>query len=276
MNPKKNGESNPNPWLFLGLTLGLTWTLEFTAAGLQASIPEFWVSVMRFLGGAIPLLVAVTLLFTRHTTAYRKDFWQRMVDPHRIKPAWWAVILLFIPIKSGLAALIDLVLGGWGLAPEALTGFLANPLSILPTLLFWLVFGPLPEEPGWRGYALEGLQARLPAWLSTLALGMAWALWHLPLFFIEGTWQAENIGLGTASFWLFNFSILFESLIYTWIVNSTRRSILAPILFHFSTNAFGELVALSPRAEVFNFALLILTVGVVMVIWRPAEHSQSA
>jgi len=142
---------------------------------------------------------------------------------------------------------------------------------ILPILLFCLVFGPLPEEPGWRGYGLDGLQAHHSAWFSSLVVGLVWALWHLPLFFISGTWQVESIGLGTQRFWLFLFSLLFESVIYTWIVNNTRRSILAPILYHFATNSLGELFALSPRAEVINFALLILAVILVLIIWGPKK-----
>ena len=180
--------------------------------------------------------------------------------------------MLFIPLKSGLAALIDMLLGGWGIAPEALTGFLANPLTILPTLLVWLIFGPLPEEPGWRGYALDGLQARRSAWFASLAVGLTWALWHLPLFFIEGTWQAETIGLGTQRFYLYMFSILMQSLLYTWIVNNTQRGILAAILFHFSTNAFGELFRLSPRAELIDFALLVLISGILFVIFVAKDH----
>ena len=176
------------PWLFLALTLGITWLLEFSAAGLQPIAPGIWISVLRTLGGAMPFLVTLLLLFTAEGPPTRRAFWRRLIDVKRIRPIWWLVILLFIPLKSGLAALIDILLGGWGMAPEALTEFLTNPLTILPTLLFWLIFGPLPEEPGWRGYALDGLQARRSAWFASLAVGLVWAAWHLPLFFIEGTW----------------------------------------------------------------------------------------
>lgn len=254
------------PWLFLGLTLGITWLLEFLAAGFQASIPETWVAILRYLGGAMPLLVALLLLFTQHDASSRRDFWQRLIETKRIKPIWWVVILLVIPLKSGLAALIDLILGGWGMAPEALTDFLSNPITILPTLAFWLIFGPLPEEPGWRGYALDGLQKRHRPWLASLVVGLVWALWHLPLFFIEGSWQAESIGLGTQRFYLYMASILLQSFIYTWIVNNTDRSITAAVLFHFSTNAFGELFKLSPRAEWFDFLLLILVVSTLLIL----------
>jgi uncharacterized protein len=263
----KTHKTQSHPWLFLGLTLGLTWILEFFAAGLQEVLPEVWVAILRYAGGVMPLLIAILLLFTHQDAADRREFWRRLANVKRIRPIWWIVILLFIPLQSGLAALMDLALGGWGMAPEAIRDFLGQPLMIIPTLLFWLIFGPLPEEPGWRGYALEGLQERYSSFFASLSVGVVWALWHLPLFFIEGSWQAESIGLGTQRFYIYLFSILFQSFIYTWIVNHTDRSILAAILFHFSTNAFGELFELSPRAEVFNFLLLVLFVIVLVVGW---------
>ena len=269
----QNTAHQTHSWLFLALTLVITWLLAFSAAGLQPIMPGIWISVLRYLGGAMPLLVTLLLLLTAEDAPARRDFWQRLIDVRRIRPIWWLVILLFIPLKSGLAALIDVLLGGWGMAPEALTEFLIKPLTILPTLLFWLIFGPLPEEPGWRGYALDGLQVRRSAWFASLAVGLVWAAWHLPLFFIEGTWQAETIGLGTQRFYLYMLSILLQSFLYTWLFNNTNRSILAAILFHFSTNAFGELVELSPRAEIINFVLLVLVV-VTLLIFHKIDHHQ--
>lgn len=77
--------------------------------------------------------------------------------------------------------------------------------------VFWLFFGPAPEELGWRGYALDGLQARMNALFASLILGVVWSLWHLPLFFIKGTWQAEQVGLGTQRFWLFMLIVIIDS-----------------------------------------------------------------
>jgi membrane protease YdiL (CAAX protease family) len=144
-----------------------------------------------------------------------------------------------------------------------------QPWLIVPTLLFWLLFGPVPEEPGWRGYALDGLQDRRSALWASLIVGSVWSVWHLPLFFIEGTWQAEAVGLGTQRFWLYMLAMVVESVLYTWIYNNTNGSTLAAILFHFVGNAFGELFALSERAEVYSFILGVATVVAVIVIWGP-------
>ncbi len=257
------------PWRFLGLTLGTTWLLWIAVTLLGGGVPRWVTSVLHYAGGALPLIVAVALLYRKHDAAFRRDYWRRIVDFRRIGPAWYAIIFLFAPVKSLLAALVDVALGGQGIAPEEIAHFAEQPLVIVPTLIFWLIFGPIPEEPGWRGYALDGLEARRSALVSSLSVGLVWALWHLPLFFIAGTWQAESVGLGTQRFWFFMFSIVLESTLYTWIYNNTRRSTLSAILFHFVGNAFGQLFALSAGAEVYNFALTILSVVLVVALWGP-------
>jgi len=260
---------NARPWLFLGLTLGLTWLFEFLAAAIGDFIPGWGVTTLHYLGGIMPLAVAAGLTHLRHDRPFQRDFWRRIVDVRRIHFGWYAVIFLYTPVKSGLAALIDILLGGSGIVPEALTRLMEQPLLIVPTLFFWLLFGPVPEEPGWRGYALDGLQARRNALSASLIVGVVWSVWHLPLFFIEGTWQAEAVGLGTQRFRFYMLTIVIEAILYTWIYNNTNRSTLSAILFHFMGNAFGELFALSARAEVYSFILAIVAVVLVVIIWGP-------
>jgi len=256
-------------WLFLGLTLGLTWLFWFLAAALDQAVPPWVVTILHFLGGLMPLAVAVGLTHLKHNRPFQRDYWRRIVDFRRISPGWYAVIFLLFPLKSGLAALIAVLQGGQGIAPEAAAGLADQPLLIVPTLIFWLLFGPLPEEPGWRGYALDGLQVRHSALTASLMVGVVWSLWHLPLFLIAGTFQAEQVGFGTLGFWFYMVSLPIEAILYTWIYNNTGRSTLSAILFHFVGNAFGELFALSAQAEVYNFVLSIVAALLVVVIWRP-------
>jgi membrane protease YdiL (CAAX protease family) len=148
---------------------------------------------------------------------------------------------------------------------------------LVPFALSTLVFGPLPEEIGWRGYALDRLRAKFNALMSSLILGAAWALWHLPLFFIRGTYQS-NLEIGSLSFWLFMVGMVPQSVLMTWIYDHSRRSTLSAVLFHFMINAVGELVALSARAELFQCLLWMAAAAGVVASWgyRTFARAKSA
>jgi membrane protease YdiL (CAAX protease family) len=243
-----------SPWAFFALTFAWSWLFLIPAAMSGQTAETSWGALLRCLGGIGPLLAGVLLTRLTQDRESWRDYWQRLIDFRRIGLRWYAVILLTAPALTGLAILIERILGRKGAQVEAVGCFATQPWAVVPFLLFILVFGPLPEEMGWRGYALDRLQARYSALTSSLVLGAAWALWHLPLFFIDGTYQ-HSLGIGSFSFWLFMVSMSPQAVLITWIFNHTRRSTLAAVLFHFMVNATGEFVALTTQAEVWQFLL---------------------
>lgn len=260
------------PWTYLLATLGGSWVCWWIAAALPPGVPAVR-TALHYCGGVIPAVVVVVLLFFVHDRDYRADYSRRIFDVRRIGATWWLAVLLFSPAKSLVALGIDRFAGGAGGGLEA-TYLLERPVFVLPMLLFWIVFGPLPEELGWRGYALGGLLGRHSALVASLIIGVVWSLWHLPLYFIDGTYQAEQVGLFTTRFWLFMGGTLLEPVLYTWIFVHTGGSTLAAVLFHFSGNATGELVELSPRAEVVSFVILVVAVIVVISTAGPRDLGQ--
>jgi membrane protease YdiL (CAAX protease family) len=216
-------------------------------------------SPLFLLGGAGPLIAAVTLTLLRETRSTQHDFWIRLVDVRRIGWRWLCTALLVPAALLGLAVSIDLVLGGAPLLPAEHP---KSPAALVSLVFFVFWFGPLPEEIGWRGFALDRLQACMTALNSSLLLGMVWALWHLPLFFIPGTYQ-HGLGLGTIRFWCFISQFLPLSVLMTWIYNSTRRSTLSAVLVHFSLNLCGFLVMKTERVAAFE--VLFLTAAAVVV-----------
>jgi hypothetical protein len=113
---------------------------------------------------------------------------------------------------------------------------------------------------------LDRLQERRTALVSSLILGVVWSLWHLPLFFIQGSYQA-GLGVGTLAFWSFMVGIVPLTVIFTWIFNNTVRSTLAVILFHSMVNFTGESIALTVRADTYATLLWILAAIGITVIW---------
>lgn len=253
--------------VFFGLALGWSWLFWISAILLGVSIETPVGLILALLGLLGPMVAGVTCTYLVHDKEGRRDYWQRIIDIRRIGAKWFLVIFLFVPIVIALAVLLDILSGGSGSAwEEAALQIFATPWMIIPIALSNFMVGPL-EEFGWRGYAQDCLQARWSLVTSSMILGIVWSLWHLPLFFFKDTYQ-YNLGAGSQSFWLFMIGIIPLAFVFTWIFNNTNRSTLAAMLFHFMVNFVGELVALSPQAELYSIGLWVLAAIVIAVTWH--------
>lgn len=255
-----------NPWIYLVATFLWTWSL-WGLAILNGSNMESGEGLgLLLLGVAGPTITGILFTYLTRDKEGRRDYWKRVIDFKRIPPKWYLVIFLFVPAMHLIAALLDNLFGGggstWG---ELARGAAVNPLSIFYSALFATLI-PFIEELGWRGYLLDRLQAKWSAQVSSLILGVFWSLWHLPLFFIQGSYQA-GLGIGTLEFWLFFLSIVPLTFVFTWIYNNTGRSTLAAILFHSMVNFTGELILLSKNADTFYNLLWFAAAIAITAIW---------
>jgi membrane protease YdiL (CAAX protease family) len=91
------------------------------------------------------------------------------------------------------------------------------------------------EELGWRGYALPRWSERLGLRASSLLLGLVWAVWHLPLFFVEGADTYRQ------SFPVYMIGVVAISVIMAWLYARTG-SLLLVMLLHAAVNNSKDLV----------------------------------
>jgi len=229
--------SDRKPLKFFVLTFSFSWLFWIPAALIEGDIlGSPWVALL-YLGGLGPAAAGIILSHIGRSASARKEYWSRVFDFKRID-GWWILIILFsYPLISAITTF--LVQGKIQLS-DSFQNALAHPAQLVPFLVFLYLFGPFPEELGWRGYALDGLQEKLNPVSSSLLLGSCWAIWHIPLFLMGGTYQHE-LGFGSLEFWIFMLSAVVVSIFYTWIYNHNQRSILAASLFHFSINLTGNL-----------------------------------
>jgi len=229
-------------------------------------IREFPGSLLQYVGGAGPIVAALVLIHLFEDRAAQKDFWVRTFDVRRMSWQWLLASLLLHPAIIVAAAATELALGGEvpiRLASDA--GF----VSIASLVFFVFVFGPLPEEMGWRGVALDRLQQRMNPLNASLLLGVAWSAWHLPLFFMDGTFQ-HQLGLGSFRFWVFMLDMIPLTIIITWIYNHTDRSTLSAVFVHFSGNMCGALLTKSDRLAAMELVVLVLVAVVIVFRSGPA------
>lgn len=126
---------------------------------------------------------------------------------------------------------------------------------ILPFFIFdFLTNG---EEMGWRGYVLPRLQAKHSALVSSLILGVIWALWHLPRYLAP-----EN----TSLFVLGTLKILAEPILYTWLYNNTKGSLLLTTIMHAAGNTAGVFLPMANTLSGSNMGTLVFVIVIEVLI----------
>lgn len=262
-----------SPWLFFALTFLWTWFFWILAAFLNVGMDSAAGVILLLLGVLGPMVTGITFTYLTQDKEGKRDYWTRIIDFRRISGRWYLIIFLFVPILTALAAILDILSGGSGATlGKIATNFLSQPLSIIPFFLFASLI-PFIEELGWRGYALDRLQSKRNALVSSLILGIVWSLWHLPLFFIKDTYQYD-LGVGSPAFWLFIIGVVPLSFSFTWIYNNTHRSTLAVILFHAMVNFTGELIAITERADTYSIMLWFIAAVAIIIIWGPKTFTR--
>ena len=242
-------------FLFAFIWSILFWSLTVAFGGIE----QFPGSVLQFVGGAGPLIAALVITHFFESTSVQKDFWSRTFNLRRIPWPWLIPALFIHPVVILVAVLVEVALGG----TMQVQANLANPRAFINLVFFVFVFGPLPEEMGWRGVAYDRLQQQMNALQASLLLGVAWAAWHIPLFFIEGTFQ-NQMGIGSFRFWIFLASNIPLTVIITWVYNHTKRSILSAVFVHFSGNILGAILSKTNQLAFFELIGLTLVAGLII------------
>ncbi|MBN2268934.1 MAG: CPBP family intramembrane metalloprotease [Acholeplasmataceae bacterium] len=130
---------------------------------------------------------------------------------------------------------------------------------------FLLFFGPIPEEVGWRGILFNDLNKKSfkKAQIYVMAI---WLVWHLPLFFIVGTYQYK-LGILSLEFLFFCINIILQSFIMGYLFIIGNKNIFLPILFHYFVNLLGEMLNKSTMSEVLNIGLYgILLLSIILIL----------
>ncbi len=260
-----------SPWPYFVLALGWSWLFWIPVAVSGLDVSESPGIVLLAIGILGPAVSAVLLNLLLGDNADRRDYWTRLTNFRGITPRWYATVLLVPPLCSVLAILQALLIEGSIPPLDAAIGYLAHPGRIIPFAVLILLYGPLPEEMGWRGYALDRLQRRWNALVSSLILGLIWSIWHMPLFFMRGTLMSDVFPLWSARFWVAMVpGILTGAVLMTWVYNNTGRSTLAAVLLHFMMNFTGEFLRLPGELKNYPFLWQILIAVAVIMVYGPA------
>jgi membrane protease YdiL (CAAX protease family) len=253
--------------VFLALVFALTWALEIpwiesTDGPLKFDFPLPLLLVMGWTPGLAAILVtgAISGRSGIRTLLGRLLIW-------RLGLRWYLVPILGSAALWIGALALDPLIGGTGLTLPTLSIDLLIGVAASLVVIFLIN----SEEIAWRGFAIPRLQARHRALTASLFIGVFEGLFHLPYFFRASSDQAAA---GVPAFMIGSIA---GAVIFTWLFNNTRGSLLAVMLFHTFQNMWIEVFP-APESDqalaqwAFN-ALLVVAAVILVAVFAPARLS---
>ena len=134
----------------------------------------------------------------------------------------------------------------------------AVPLYLIPVVLIQAIFiygGN--EELGWRGTMQPLLEEKFPFPVATLITGVVWGVWHLPLWFVDGTSQ-QNI-----PFVLFMVLGVLLSFFFAAVYKKTK-SVFYCCVLHGLTNTLLSVFVIKINAVLIIGLLLMLSYSIYL------------
>lgn len=271
---------------FLALTFGITWGawIPLALAGHRVTSGLDVAYVVGLLGPMLGALATTAIIEGR---ARVRELAANMIRV-RAGGRWWLVAL---GLPLAVYAVVYVVLAAYSvflLAPVELPTWrtlgLFNGLPITNALGMWLllvVVNGLGEETGWRGFLLPHLQRVCSPLAASLVVGVFWAAWHVPAFFLSETYRQMPASMLP----MFFVGLLSGSIVLAWLYNRGRASVLLVAAFHGTYNllsgavgARGIVAAAETTAVMIVAAVLViqeLRAGRRERAGRPARHAMS-
>lgn len=256
------------PVQYFTITFLLTWITGFIVAYLSypKGIDGIQFPILIF-GLCAPTTAALIMIFGSKNKDLKQEFFDKL-RLRRMKLGTLPAIFLIMPFALFLATAVSVLFGHsanqFMLAKEYQ---IINGQMILSLLILFLA--PTFEELGWRGYAIDSIRVRFNLFNTSLIFGAIWAIWHLPLFFINGYYQHEL--WDTSIVYVINFfvSIIPATFIMNWIYEKNNNNITSATLFHFMLNLMSVLF----QTEQFTKCIItvILSIIAIVIVVRDKE-----
>ncbi len=225
------------PLQFVVITFVITWSCAFFGAyqswvSFDTTLGSIILTIADFLESASPLLAAL-ILWRKPLFAKRQLLRFLFGNSPRIIPC---LIVIFLFIYQFLTFY--------------LFGKVNNSISIAGFLSAWVVqvlLGGGMEEGGWRGYLQPALEQKVHITISVILVGLVWAIWHLPYFFLPDRF------LSGSNFPVYIITTIATAYTLTAIYKLTG-SVLLCTLFHGWQNAI--VMAIPPNMQHPGFLIM--------------------
>jgi len=246
---------------FLVLTFAVTWICFTTVAALAIPAHAPLGALLLLLGAFAPGLVALWLTARADGSTSVRALLGRTLQ-WRVAAPWYLFAVGYIAaIKLAVALVHRMVSGAW---PR----FGDEPWYLIPAAIVVSTPFQAGEELGWRGYALPRLTRRFGLARASILLGLIWAGWHLPQFFIR---ESDTYG---QSFVVFVLQVTALSVAMAWLYAHTNGSLLLVMLMHAAVNNSKDIVpsALPHGTNAFGLSASLVAWLTVTLLWICAAY----
>ena len=251
------------PVLFFVLAYLFTWMFWIPAI----FVPENIGIILMLIGLIAPAVISTIFVLASDSETLKQDLKNKVFGFYKVK--WQNVILAIIVFAMIIVASILLsLLFGQSIEQFAFTeDFSFTGVGIAGAFITILV-ASIIEEVGWKGYCEDSIGDYMNWFWESMIFGVLWSLWHLPLLFIQGTYQA---GLMVNPLYVVNFFIsgVPMGFIITWVYLVSDRSILACMVFHLFVNFMQEKIAMTPETKCVE--TIVVTVATAIIVLANKE-----
>ena len=245
--------------LFFVLAYLFTWMFWIPAI----FVPENIGIILMLIGLIAPAVISTIFVLASDSETLKQDLKNKIFGFYFF--FWQNVILAIIVFAAIIVASILLsLLFGQSIEQFAFTeDFSFTGVGIAGAFITILV-ASIIEEVGWKGYCEDSIGDYMNWFWESMIFGVLWSLWHLPLLFIPGTYQA---GLMVNPLYVANFFIsgVPMGFIITWVYLVSDRSILACMIFHLFVNFMQEKIAMTPETTCVETRVVTVATAIIVL-----------
>lgn len=249
-----------HPVKFYLLVFVMTWAFWFEAILFDEGMS---CALGMLLGLLSPAIVAVYMVFSSRNTLLIEDFKRKLLGFYKLRPFNLVLaVVVFVLIVS--ASILLSTVFGESLEQFAFTEDFSFTGAGIGSAFLTILLASIIEEVGWRGYGEDAIANYCTWFKESIIFGCVWAIWHLPLFWIPGTYHYGLRLMGFGFMLNFMVSVIPLGFITTWVYVKNGRSMLASIIFHLFVNFMQERIAMTAITKCVE--TIVVTVAAVVIV----------
>lgn len=242
------------------ICLVLTWVPWGVLGVLGVNLDEGAGSLVFALAASGPSLAAL-VMWLRYRERRHVARWSLV----------WPVAAVVLGALPPLVA--SAVMGDLPALPDHAASVISGAGGVLGAAAYTFLAGPVSEEFGWRGYVQPRLREYFGPLGTTLVLGAAWGVWHLPLYFLNGTGQHDD-GLFTQEGLTFFLELFPLTFVMLFVSERLRGGVPAAILLHAAWNLTEELVPPLGQGVWLEFLVLTAVAAALVPSWTAVRRDR--